>query len=75
MTNYCILNNENPYTQDLSYIMNPKDFCDIDIYNKNDCNTKIFNIKSVNMESDFIVKDDINKLNYNNSYVYYIDKK
>ncbi|OUM68247.1 hypothetical protein PIROE2DRAFT_4127 [Piromyces sp. E2] len=77
MTNYCILNNENPYSQDLLYMMNSNDFFDIDLNKILNFNTKEYtvNTKSINMESEFVVNDDIKKLNYNNYKSITIDLK
>ncbi|ORX57724.1 ATP-dependent DNA helicase [Piromyces finnis] len=76
ISNHYILNNENPYIQDLSYIMNPTNIYDFDINNKYNTDSKDSNI---NLNAEFIENEKKNKLDCND-YIFQlnlslIDKK
>ncbi|KAG4103258.1 ATP-dependent DNA helicase [Neocallimastix lanati (nom. inval.)] len=66
MSNYYISNNENPYTEDISYIMNDNIDFDINLQNKDHIEESSISLNKLNLNSEFIIKNeeeivDINK--------------
>jgi len=66
MTNYTILDNENPYIQDLSFIINPKNnFC-FDISNDIIKSDSSIDSNILNLDTKFIINDDLENENKDN---------
>jgi len=68
MTNYTILNNENPYIQDSSLIVNPKDYFDLDINNDIINSTSSISSNTLNLDTEFIINNEIENINKDNEW-------
>jgi len=68
MSNYYISNNENPYTEDISYIMNDNIDFDINLQNKDHIEESSISLNKLNLNSEFIIKNEEEIVDINKKY-------